>query len=133
MFSVSLFLQSGTKQCSIFSFLGTPAPLLTSTLMTSFSCGMSQCQITVVRIVMEWCTKQTLSLKLSSIRINVKQLRLQSAESYQVPFLFTDVLSTYFHFLDHQSASIESEFYYKHCCNDEEGMIVFFHFKTSEA
>ena len=65
-------------------FSGTPVPSLTNTLMTSFSCGMSQCQTTAVNIVMVWCTKQTLSLKLSSIRTNVRQLRLQSVECFQV-------------------------------------------------
>ena len=83
---VSIFKQ---KQMLFFSFLGTPAPSLTNTLMTNFSCGISQCQTTAVSIVMGWCTKQTLSLKLSSMRINVRLLRLLSAEYYQVPMPFS--------------------------------------------
>ena len=121
-----IILYSGEKFIICFLTLGTPASSLTSTLITSFSCGMSQCQITVVSIVMVWCTKQTLSLKLSSIRINVRLWRLQSVEYCQVllflknPFLFT-VFNVY---LDHPFAVIESEFNYKQCCNDEEGNFI---------
>ena len=68
-------------------YLGTHAPLLTNTLIPSLSCGISRSQTTAVNIVTELCTKLTLWLKLSSMKINAGQLRLQSAESYQVTFL----------------------------------------------
>ena len=67
--------------------LGTHARILTNTLMISFTCGMSQSQTTAVSIVMVLCTKLMLLLKLSSMRINAGQLRLQPAESYQVILL----------------------------------------------
>ena len=86
--SILLYSSNQSNQCLFSLFLVTPAHSQTNTFMISFTCGMSQSLIIAVCTVMGLCTKQTLSLKLSSIRMNVRQLSLQSAESYQVPFLF---------------------------------------------
>ena len=63
--------------------LDTPALNLRSSLETLFSCGTLQSQTGAVKVVMVLSTKQTPSLTQSTMRTNVRQLRLQSVGSYQ--------------------------------------------------
>ena len=62
----------------------TPAISLKTTKGVSSSCGTPQCQTIAVKIAMESSTKLTQSLTPSTMRMNVRQERLQSAGFYQV-------------------------------------------------
>ena len=89
------------------------------------SCGTPQSQTVVVRVVTVLSTKLTRSLTLSTLRMNVKQQRLQSAGFYQVNKL---KLRNIFHFTilslqDLDVAVVIKKFNYKNCCNDEIGML----------
>ena len=92
--------------------------------MVLFSSGRSLFLTIAVSIAMEWSTKLTLSWTRSTMRTSVRQQRLQSAGFYQaketemqiIPFIIDRK------FTDTDKAAVESEFYYKECCNDETGI-----------
>ena len=64
--------------------LDTLALNLKTSLETLFSCGTPQSQTGAVKVVRVLSTKLTPSLTPSTMRMIVKQRKLQSVESYQV-------------------------------------------------
>ena len=79
------FLEDITLHLPLFPFiLATHARCFIEQKNGQSSCGTPQSQTVVVRVVMVLSTKLILSLTLSTLRMNVKQQRLQSAGFYQV-------------------------------------------------
>ena len=94
--------------------------LMTSLVAFSW-CGTPQSQTIVVKVVMELSTKLTLSLTPSNMRMNVKQLRPQSAVFCQVNKQKRIYNFFIFSSLDQEKAVVKTEFQYKNCCNDRQG------------